>query len=156
MQASSQMRRVPVDSVPTKWSAYGAEAQVVDRGPAPGRAARGRGAARSGGRPAPRACAVGSTRSCASATVSSTVRSPNRRASWNERPRPRSARGVGGERADVVAEQLDAPVGRDEPADGVHDRGLAGAVGADEPDDLVLVDVEVDAVDDAPLAEADA
>ena len=55
-----------------------------------------------------------------------------------------------------LAEELDPAAGGDEAADGVHDRGLAGTVGADEADDLVAVDVEVDPVDDPPLAEGDA
>ena len=43
----------------------------------------------------------------------------------------------GGETGDVGSEDLDPTAGGYEPADGVHQRGLAGAVRADEPDDLV-------------------
>ena len=67
---------------------------------------------------------------------SRTVSSGNRAAGW------KVGRGQAGpERwaqvADVLAHQLDAAGGGDESADGVHQGGLAGAVGADQPDDLL-------------------
>ncbi len=40
-----------------------------------------------------------------------------------------------------------------EPGDAFHERGLAGAVGTDQPDDLALVHVEVDASERLQSAE---
>ena len=52
---------------------------------------------------------------------------------------------------DVCAEQLDAAARGHETADGVHERRLAGAVRADQADDLVRTDADGDVVDrDAP------
>ena len=48
------------------------------------------------------------------------------------------------------------PAARDEPTDRVHQRRLAGAVGADEPDDLAGADLERHVVDGADATEADA
>ena len=45
-------------------------------------------------------------------------------------------------------------VGREQPADHADGRGLAGAVRAEEADDLAAVDREVDMVDHGPAAEA--
>ena len=51
-------------------------------------------------------------------------------------------RGVG----DVAAVEDDgAAIGRDDAGDRLQERGLAGAVGAEQGDDLALVDLEVDA-----------
>src|SRR3546814_4007801 len=54
---------------------------------------------------------------------------------------------------DVVAGEADPTGGGHEPADGVHERGLAGPVGADQADDLARGDVEVDVADDRAPAE---
>ena len=61
----------------------------------------------------------------------------------------------GGHRADVPAEQFDGAPGGHEPADRVHDRGLARTVGPDETDDFVALHPEVDVVDDPVGAELD-
>src|SRR5205823_8796555 len=54
---------------------------------------------------------------------------------------------IGGPTSHVVAEDVDlSAVERLEAADEVEDGRLAGAVGPDEPQDLALVDGEVDAV----------
>ena len=53
----------------------------------------------------------------------------------------------------VVAEDLDRTPAAHEPADRVHQRRLAGAVRADEPDDLARRDVQVDVVDHDARAE---
>ena len=56
---------------------------------------------------------------------------------------------------DLVAIQPDAaPGGPVEPADAVEDGGLAGAVGADDAEDLAIGDVEADVVDGGEAAEA--
>ena len=95
------------------------------------------------GGPLPRADA-----GTASPTVSRTVRSWNSSAPWNERPRPSRARFVGDRwrasrpRISIVAAAAHVA------ADGVHQRRLAGPVGADEPDDLAGPDVQVDVDDD--------
>ena len=57
-------------------------------------------------------------------------------------------------RRDVVAEELDRARARHEAADGVHQRRLAGAVGADEADDLVVADAQRRVVDGDDAAEA--
>ncbi len=54
---------------------------------------------------------------------------------------------------DVVTEQFDAAGRGHETADGVHERRLAGTVGADEPDDFVATDVDRDVVDRREAAE---
>src|SRR5205814_6182010 len=57
-------------------------------------------------------------------------------------------------RGDVLAPEDDlAGVGTQQPADQVHQRGLAGPVGADERQHLALLDAEVDLVDGAKLSE---
>ena len=62
---------------------------------------------------------------------------------------------VGAEEGDVLAEQQNLAVVRfDEPGDDVEDRGLAGPVGSDEPEDLTIADTERDAVDGGDAAEA--
>ncbi len=61
---------------------------------------------------------------------------------------------VGDRRARCLAEHLDlALVGVGQPEEHVDRRGLTGAVGAEERDDLALADREVDAVDGADAAE---
>ncbi len=45
----------------------------------------------------------------------------------------------------VMAEDLDAPAGRlRQPGGAVDQRGLAGAVGAEQPEELTVADLEVD------------
>ena len=70
---------------------------------------------------------------------------------------PRSARSPGAWREQVVAAVGDAPARhRLEAGDALHERRLAGAVRTDQPDDLALVDLEVDVVERREAAEADA
>ena len=79
-------------------------------------------------------------------TVSRTVRSGNSSAPWNERPSPSRARRAGDRCRCTSWPRISiAPRARHEAADRVHERRLAGAVRADEPDDLAAADVEVDA-----------
>ena len=59
-------------------------------------------------------------------------------------------------RRHVVAEQFDRARARHEPADRVHQRRLAGAVGADQPDDLAAADPQAGVVDRDDAAEAHA
>ncbi len=55
---------------------------------------------------------------------------------------------------DVLAPEEDlARLGRQQRADDIDERGLAGAVGADKRDELALLDAQVDVVDGARLAE---
>ena len=94
----------------------------------------------------------------ASATwiVSRTVRPAKRLASWKLRARPKAARKSGAQVDDLVAEDR-APTrasGRSTPGDDVHQRGLAGAVGADEPDDLAGAHDDVGLVEGDDAAEA--
>ncbi len=60
---------------------------------------------------------------------------------------------VGVEPADLPAEQIDSAVRLQEAADGVEERRLPGAVGADQADHLVGRGVEVDVVDRDEAAE---
>ena len=53
----------------------------------------------------------------------------------------------GREAVHVAAEDLDRTPAADEATDRVHQRRLAGAVRADEPDDLARRNVQVDVVD---------
>src|SRR5207249_7625753 len=72
---------------------------------------------------------------------------------------PEAAPGPGVRRQgrDVRAAEHDpSPIGGQEPGDEVEDGRLARAIGADEPEDLPLVDAEVDAVDGPDPAERDA
>ena len=62
----------------------------------------------------------------------------------------------GREAMHVVTEDLDRTPAADESADRVHQRRLARAVRADEPDDLARRNVEVDVVDHDPRAERNA
>ena len=138
-QASSTIRRVPVDSSLTKRSRKrprprksmisSASARVVAL---PGRARRAPPARPSRAR----------------------VRSGNSSAPWNERPRPRRAR-AGGERRRASRPRIStSPRLRHETADRVHQRRLAGTVRTDESDDLAGRHVQVDRVDDGAGAEA--
>ena len=74
-----------------------------------------------------------------------------------ERPTETEARAPRGREAmHVVTEDLDRTPAADESADRVHQRRLARAVRADEPDDLTRRNVEVDVVDHEPRAERNA
>ena len=76
-------------------------------------------------------------RSRLTASASSTVMAGNRRASWNERPRPRWARWFGGSPVMSWPARRIRPLSAGvKPGDHVEERGLAGAVGTDDPDDL--------------------
>ena len=87
--------------------------------------------------------------------VCRTVIAEKRRASWKDRPRPSSGPGVGRQRRDVVPVDRHATAGGwHEPADEVEDGGLAGAVRADDADDLALADVERHAAHGLHAAEA--
>src|SRR5207302_1978394 len=56
---------------------------------------------------------------------------------------------------DVLTEEQDlAAVRLDEPRDGVEDGGLAGAVRADDPEDLAFLELEADAVQGVDAAVA--
>ena len=74
-----------------------------------------------------------------------------------ERPTEAESRAPRGREAmHVVTEDLDRTPAADESADRVHQRRLAGAVRADEPDDLTRRNVEVDVIDHEPRAERNA
>ena len=78
----------------------------------------------------------------ADSTFSSTVSRGNGRTIWKVRARPSADLG-GAEPDDRAAREADlARVGGEEPGDQREGRGLAGAVGPDERDDLALADVE--------------
>ena len=138
-QARSTMRRRAGRQLVHELRAERADAEQLDRARRPG-AASGvsvfcwtgrRNMAFNGSR-------ASTNRSSATLMVSSTVSAGNRRASWNERPRPRRARAVGPEAGDVVAVEH-APGRRrrrGEARDEVEQRGLAGAVGSDDAEDL--------------------
>ena len=84
-------------------------------------------------------------RSSATAIVSATVSDGKRRASWNERPRPRSARRKAAASVTSLAEQEHpSAVDGQEARHAVDQRRLAGAVLSDEPEDLAVVQLEVD------------
>ena len=142
-QARSTRRRVPVDSSRTNLSRNGAEVRAASMS----RSTRlrslrlGLAHVRAGaGRPergaAHREVAVEGDERCSPRRVSA----GNRRASWNERWSPSRARSSGAEVGDVVAEQRGSrpSSGVDEAGDEVEQRRLAGAVRADEPEDLAL------------------
>ena len=68
---------------------------------------------------------------------------------------PRAASCLGREAGDVAAVEPDrAGVGPVEPGDEIEQRRLAGAVRADDADELALGDVEIDAIDGGQAAEA--
>ena len=88
-------------------------------------------------------------------TLSSTLMRSNRATFWKVRPMPSLAmawRGCGEDRA--ALEQDVALVGNVEPGQAVEERGLAGAVGADQPGDLARRHVEGHAVERDDAAEA--
>ena len=72
-------------------------------------------------------------------------------------PRPGQAEpgaGVGRKGREVTAVELDPALAAHEPGDGVDERGLAGPVGSDQPDELALADLQVDVDEGADSAEA--
>ena len=110
----------------------------------PRRASRARRAARAGGAASTAAGASG--RDLRARPSPSRARSGRRRGArpGSVRPSPSAVPAVRGQAGDVATQHLDPPVGGDEPADRVHQRALARAVGADEPDELVRADPHVD------------
>ena len=96
-------------------------------------------------------------RSAPTSTFSSTVRWGNRPRPCSVRAIPRSASWCGRCRRSGLPRQLQLALGRaNETADHVEQRGLAGAVGPDDPDDLALVDRRGDLGERSEPAEADA
>ncbi len=78
-------------------------------------------------------------------TLSSTLRLANTRPCWNVRAMPSAAIASGGSRSIGAAFEQDlAGVRPVEAADQVEHRRLAGAVRADEADELAFVDVEIE------------
>ena len=74
-------------------------------------------------------------------TFSNTVRRPKSRTLWNVRPSPRTASLWGGTPVDVAAAEEDLARGRPlEAGEDVHQRGLPGAVRADQAEDLPLAE----------------
>ena len=105
-------------------------------------------ARRNGGAVAVRArgrAQVGRTRSrvwAPTSTLSSTLRLANTRPCWNVRARPRRGERLGRAAVTSCAPEGESPAsGAVEPADQVEQRGLAGAVGADDADELALRDL---------------
>ena len=75
---------------------------------------------------------------------------------WNVRPRPRRARRARASSVTSSPNSGRARGGRYKSGDGVEQRGLAGAVGADEADDLALVQLSARLVDGDQSVELDA
>ena len=100
-------------------------------------------------RPSPRADALGDQQVLAHGRVGEQLDALEGAA--DAAPRPRVHR----QAADVLAVELDrAAVGAQHAEHAVEERGLAGAVRADEPDPLALVDLEVDVVEGDDAGEA--
>ena len=88
-------------------------------------------------------------------TFSSTEASPITRGVWKVRAMPRAARSAGMPGGSAsLAERHRAGLGGVIAGDHVQRRGLAAAVGADQAVDLAGLDVEIEAVDGAHIAEA--
>ena len=88
------------------------------------------------------------TSSAPAMMFSSTVRSSKSSRDWNERRRPLLRPTGRAPAGDVLAVDADLALrGLDEPGDRVDQRGLAGAVRPDEPDDLPGLDLEAHVVD---------
>ncbi len=119
-----------------------AEAEEVDEVVGLGAGPLGRTAAAGTAR---RSSPVRCRASSATCTVSRTVSSGNSVAAWNVRPSPRRARADGESDETSSPSELDGARARDVAADGVHQRRLAGAVGADQADDLAGADLDRDA-----------
>ena len=154
-QVSSTMRRLPVESSDTNLSrnavmpmrSMSSSARAPSR-----RSARATVGSRS-------IAAAGSTtvrcRSSATHTVWCTVSAGNSRASWNDRARPSRARRCRPPGGHVGAVEHDATgVGIGEARDHVEQRGLAGAVGPDQSEDLAVVQLQRDAVERGDTGEA--
>ena len=140
--ASSVIRRVPVERFDTNSSANRSRPtyRMISSASAALRPfARGRRREREHRRHDARPVATLPARP---STVSRTVRSSYRRAAWKPRPRPSRARRYGGSPLTSRPSTSMRPDDGHEAADGVHQRRLARAVGADEPDDLAGVDVQ--------------
>ena len=108
------------------------------------RARRRARAARAARRPAaaPRAAAR-PTPSAATSTFSRTVSPRNERLCWNVRAIPARPRRCGLQRVTSRSSSSTVPeVGESKPGEHVHERRLAGAVRADQADDLVPVQLE--------------
>ena len=106
-------------------------------------------------RPPPSARGVFRTLRGASVTLSRTDMCGNRLNAWNTIPIRRRIRSTSTPSA-VISSPLDedpAGIDRLEQVDAAQERGLAAPRRADEADDLVLGDVEVDAAQDLQLAE---
>ena len=105
---------------------------------APARAARLRARAARQNRNEWPACAC-----TASATLSSAVKCGNSDVIWNERASPSRLRSIDRQRGDVAAVEMDAAgVGRDLAGELADQRGLAGAVRADDGVQLAARDIE--------------
>ena len=83
-----------------------------------------------------------------------TVRSSNSSVLCQVRASPRCARDVRRQPCEIAPVELDPACGTDEPGDRVDERRLAGAVRSDQPDQLTLLDGDVDGVDGPHAPEA--
>ena len=122
--------------------------------PGPARRASGR---RPSGRPrAPEPHRAAAGRACtASRTFSSTVSDAEHRRGLEGAAEPEPGPPVRRQPGDVRRRPGDPAGGRPEqPGDQVEQRGLAGAVGADDGEELTRREVEVDVVDNGYLADA--
>ena len=96
-------------------------------------------------------------RSAAASTFSNTLRPENRRTSWKVRTRPARAISADVQRRDLLAAEHDGAGRRPlEAGEHVDERRLAGAVRADQPEDLALPQLEVDAVERLDAADVHA
>ena len=91
----------------------------------------------------------------ATVRFSRTVRSSNSSIACHVRARPRRARACGLSSVMSAPSSVGRAAVRHEPGDGVDERRLAGAVRADQPDQLAGLDVEVDVDDGVHAAERD-
>ena len=91
----------------------------------------------------------------ATVRFSLTVRSSNSSVLCQVRASPRRARACGGSPARSRPSSSTRPRGTDEAGDRVDERRLAGAVRPDQPDQLPLLDADVDGVDGPHAPEAD-
>ena len=136
----------------------GLEAHQLDQARRP-RSATARSETLHGGRQHERGDRVADRRGGARSAVAivwRTVIDGNRRASWNDRPRPaRPGRSAASVRdVDAAAACTMPSAGRHEARDEVEHGGLARTVGADDPQDLTLVHGQVDLVHRLHAAEA--
>ena len=140
-----QQQPRPATSAPGRWRASAARRRTGCR--PPGRAARRGGGTRSYQRSMSASTSSSLRVKAPSRRLSSTVRSANVPRPWGTWATPGRAicSGARAERCSCPSKR-DRALGRDHPADGPQRGGLAGAVGAEDHDDLALVDGEVDAV----------